>query len=236
MLGAEQLALLRVLVRHDVEFIVIGGVAAQVRGWSAATRDLDIAVSVSDENRARLDLALREIVVGEPLPGPIGTTFRTRHCRLEIISRADGIGTYEQWREGAERVEVAHGLEVDLAAPLDILRSKAASGRQKDFDALPQMRRDFIASGAVDPGDISGEIADEVAPPTVPAYITDLLGSRPTTDPGRWELVAEEIHRFRSRWSISGGGLGPEGGTAEQRAQRRGLAVLIERFREKRDD
>jgi len=235
-LGAEQLALLRVLVRHDVEFIVIGGVAAQVRGWSAATRDLDIAVSMTEANRARLDLALREIVVGEPFPGPIGTTFRTRHCRLEIIGRADGIGTYEQWREGAERMEVARGLKVDVAAPLDVLRSKAASGRQKDFDALPQMRRDFIESGAVDPVDITGEIADPSTPSPAPAYITDLLGSRPTTDPGRWELVAEEIRQFRSRWSIGGGGLGPEGGTAEQRAQRRRLAVLIERFREKRDD
>lgn len=42
---ARRAHLLRVLARHGVEFVVIGGVAAQLSGWNGATVDLDIAVS-----------------------------------------------------------------------------------------------------------------------------------------------------------------------------------------------
>jgi superfamily I DNA/RNA helicase len=41
-LGRDQLALLRVLARHGVEFVVVGGVAAQIHGWRGSTADLDI--------------------------------------------------------------------------------------------------------------------------------------------------------------------------------------------------
>ena len=47
-LAADQSELLRVLARHGVEFVVVGGVAAQVHGWRGATADLDIAVSTED--------------------------------------------------------------------------------------------------------------------------------------------------------------------------------------------
>jgi superfamily I DNA/RNA helicase len=49
-LAAEQTELLRALARHGVEFVVVGGVAAQVHGWRGATADLDIAVSTEDSN------------------------------------------------------------------------------------------------------------------------------------------------------------------------------------------
>ena len=63
-LGAEQTELLRALARHGVEFVVVGGVAAQVHGWRGATVDLDIAVSTEDSNVERLNIALASVGAG----------------------------------------------------------------------------------------------------------------------------------------------------------------------------
>ena len=40
-------------------------------------------------------------------------------------------------------------LDIAVAAPDDILRSKQAAGRDKDLAALPQMPQDFRDSGAL---------------------------------------------------------------------------------------
>lgn len=148
-LAAEQMELLRALARHRVEFVVVGGVAAQVHGWHGATADLDIAVSTDDSNVKRLNRALASVGAGQGTVGAFGTAFATIHGRLEIVRRADGIGHYADWLRGAQEQRLAEGLTVVVAAPDDILRSKEAAGREKDRAALPQMRRDFIDAGAL---------------------------------------------------------------------------------------
>jgi hypothetical protein len=150
-LGDGQAALLRVLARHGVEFVVVGGVAAQLHGWRSATIDLDIAVERGESNAHRLNSALAALGVSpkDVRVGGFGTTFATRHGRLEVVRRADGIGYYADWLAAAGEVTLEEGLTIVVAAPGDILRSKEAAGRDKDLAALDQMRRDFEESGAL---------------------------------------------------------------------------------------
>ena len=54
----EFAAILRELVRHKVDFIVVGGVAAVLDGAPINTFDLDIVHSRSPENLSRLRQAL----------------------------------------------------------------------------------------------------------------------------------------------------------------------------------
>ena len=49
------------LVTHDVEFIVVGGMAAVLQGAPVHTIDLDIVYALSDANISRLELALTEL-------------------------------------------------------------------------------------------------------------------------------------------------------------------------------
>lgn len=150
-LATEQTELLRTLARHGVEFVVVGGVAAQLHGWQGATADLDIAVSTEDPNVIRLNRALRSVSAGSGTVGAFGTVFATRHGRLEIVRRAHAIGQYADWLRRAKKHRVDEGLTVVVAAPDDILRSKEAAGREKDRAALPQMRQDFIDAGFLNP-------------------------------------------------------------------------------------
>lgn len=144
-IARDQARLLRVLVENAVEFVVVGGVAAQLHGWQGATADLDIAVANDEANVDRLNNALAHVRAGEGMIGAFGTAFRTRYGRLEIVRRAHAVGHYADWLLGAQELEVEPGLTVLVAAPADILRSKEAAGRDKDRAALAQMRRDFGA-------------------------------------------------------------------------------------------
>lgn len=141
-LADNQAHLLRALLRHGVEFVIVGGVAAQLRGWTGATADLDIAVATDGDNATRLNRALSEVGLIKTDYGGLGTSFETRYGRLEIVRRADGIGLYGDWLRKASEVEFEH-LTISVAAAEDIVRSKEASGREKDRATLPSMRRDF---------------------------------------------------------------------------------------------
>ena len=127
-LAVDQEALPRILVKHDVELVVLGGVGAQLRGWRSATTDLDIALARSDENTDRFNRALVEIgVLGEPQYGQFGTSFETRYGRLEVVRKADGIGGYEDWLRRATEEDFGEGLVIVVAAGDDILASKQAA-------------------------------------------------------------------------------------------------------------
>jgi predicted nucleotidyltransferase len=53
--------ILRVLNRHEVEFIVVGGVAAVIHGAPTTTFDLDALIRVSETNAGKLSAALAEL-------------------------------------------------------------------------------------------------------------------------------------------------------------------------------
>jgi hypothetical protein len=141
-LADDQAHLLHALLRNGVDFVIVGGVAAQLRGWAGTTADLDIAVASEDDNATRINRALAEVGLMKTDVGGLGTSFETRHGRLEIVRRADGVGVYDDWMRNATEMTFDH-LTIVVAARDDIVRSKEASNREKDRAALPGMRRDF---------------------------------------------------------------------------------------------
>lgn len=57
----DPLRILETLDRHQVDYLVIGGVAANLHGSNQPTRDLDLTYETSMANRERLAAALREL-------------------------------------------------------------------------------------------------------------------------------------------------------------------------------
>lgn len=53
--------LFRALVRRDVEYVTIGGIAIQAHGGQRLTQDLDVAIASSAENFKRLAAALEDL-------------------------------------------------------------------------------------------------------------------------------------------------------------------------------
>lgn len=53
--------ILELLNKHEVEYIVVGGVAAVIQGAPITTFDLDALVRISDDNASRLSVALDKL-------------------------------------------------------------------------------------------------------------------------------------------------------------------------------
>jgi predicted nucleotidyltransferase len=139
-------ALLRALVSHGVDFVIVGGIAVIAHGSARITRDLDICYALDQSNldvlgAALLDLGARLRGVAEEVPFvPDGRTLRrttiltldTDHGWIDLLAAPSGAPPYATLRERAERV--TFGDIAVLVASLDDLESmKRAAGRPRDL-------------------------------------------------------------------------------------------------------
>jgi hypothetical protein len=149
--------ILEVLERHRVRYVVIGGLAAELRGSPYITRDVDVTPARDRENFVHLAAALRELEaklpvpdMDEPLDAPLDArsfdqattwTYVTKHGNLDVALLPDGTRGYDDLRRGATREYITDSLQVSVAALADVIRSKEAAGREKDRVVLPTLRR-----------------------------------------------------------------------------------------------
>ena len=140
--------LLDVLDRHDVRYVLIGGVAARLHGSPDLTEDVDITPERSRVNLRRLGAALREIharlrgaedvdwPVDERALGNVEVLTLTTDCGLlDICFRPAGGQSYEQLTANAQAYDV-FGVRIAVASLDDIIASKTAAGRNKDLRGL----------------------------------------------------------------------------------------------------
>lgn len=139
--------LLAALVRHEVRFIVIGGMAGALHGSTTLTADLDILFERESSNLDHLAAALATLhATRRDLPAGVVAPVDARALRnstnlllstdlgdLDCIAETPSGGfTYEQIAPTAERMRVGRDLEVSVAALDELIRMKRATGRPKD--------------------------------------------------------------------------------------------------------
>lgn len=153
--------ILRILAEHDVRYVLVGGIAATLRGSPSMTYDIDVAPEQSVENLKRLAAALTDLGAvryTEPdediaLPHPDEFHARVEQFAspigyIDVLRELRAIGGYDRLVTAAELIDVA-GTEVQVAALDDIIASKEAAGRPKDLSQLPALYalRDELAGG-----------------------------------------------------------------------------------------
>ena len=145
-------ALLKVLTDGNVEFIVIGGVAASIRGSVRHTRDLDVVYRRSPENISRLVAAVAPYHPylrggGPGLPfrwdGPTLTaglnfTLTTDIGEFDILGEVTGGGPYEELLPHTTE-EQAFGVAFRCVSLPKLIHLKRAAGRPRDFDAIAEL-------------------------------------------------------------------------------------------------
>lgn len=149
-------AIFRILERHEVRYVLIGGLAATLHGSPHVTTDVDITPDRDSTNLARLAAALDELdahvrVEGEPgglrfdrspkaLARSTILNLTTRHGDLDLTFEPAGTTGYEDLSRQARKIEI-RGTTVRVASLADVVRSKEAAGREKDRLTLPTLRR-----------------------------------------------------------------------------------------------
>ena len=147
--------IIRTLHDNDVEFVLIGALAARLYGFPRLTADADITPAATKENLERLSKALRQLrakVYTESVPEGLSfdcsaaTLARaemwnlvTNAGRIDIAFKPAGTKGFDDIASGAEKFK-AYGVVFLAASVSDIIRSKEAAGRPKDRDDVAMLR------------------------------------------------------------------------------------------------
>ena len=152
--------LLRALVAHDVEFVVIGGFALGFHGAARATKDIDIVPAPDEQNLTRLWQALdkleaepqgledfrpEEMPVEWSLDGLIAGggkwILHTRFGRLDVMQAVDPFDSYAQLRANAVEEDVEEvGGRLVVAGLDDLVAMKELAGRDQDLIDITRLR------------------------------------------------------------------------------------------------
>jgi hypothetical protein len=144
--------LLQELNAADVQYVVIGGVAARTHGSPLITADLDICYARDAANHEALagmlqkvNARLRGVEPGLPfrldakgIAKGDSFTFETDYGAFDILGTPSGTSGYADLARKAVPVDL-DGLIVLVAGIRDLIRMKRAAGRVKDLLAIEEL-------------------------------------------------------------------------------------------------
>jgi hypothetical protein len=131
------------LTSHDVDYVAVGGIALIAHGVVRATLDVDLVPDPDPANLGRLAEAIRSLagnphgepateVTAELLARDSNMRFQTEAGQLDVLCAVTYRRLYPDLRSRSvvARVEAA---EVRVASRNDLIRLKAATGRDRDL-------------------------------------------------------------------------------------------------------
>ena len=141
--------LLRLLADAEVNIIVIGAVAMNMRDADFVTQDLDVCYQQSPQNAERICRALGPIcqtirsaftdTIDLLATNPRGGNFKTDLGDIDLLVEVAGLGNYEAVSQCATLVTLE---DITMQAlTLDgLIKAKEAAGRSKDLVHLITLR------------------------------------------------------------------------------------------------
>lgn len=154
------LDLFSALNRHQVEYVLIGGLAVALHGVERSTMDIDVCVVVSPDNLARLVAVAQELRLTPVLPVPLDSLTRIKqleewHAQKNLLAFAlrspDIAGVTldlllfpsvpaQDLCQRALTLDVS-GVPVRLAQIEDLIALKQSAGRPIDLADIEHLRK-----------------------------------------------------------------------------------------------
>ena len=144
--------LLRAFHRENVEFVIIGGLAAVLQGSAYVTADLDLCYSRKRQNLEKLARALAPFhpvlrAVPDQVPfqldlsalrSGMNFTLSTAVGDVDILGEVTGMGTYDEIVAFSEDIEV-FDVSCKVLTLEGLIKAKRAVARAKDLKLLPEL-------------------------------------------------------------------------------------------------
>ena len=132
------LSFLKLLNKHAVTYMIVGGYAVNFHGYNRVTGDMDVWVDASDENKKKLLKAIDEYgyeidpLIEMNLAETTVFNFGGAPYRIEILSSISGVKFNDAYQN---RVPFMYlDLEIPFLNLKDLLQNKIVSARYKDWD------------------------------------------------------------------------------------------------------
>ncbi len=124
--------------KQGVKYLVIGGYAVSIHGYPRYTKDLDIAIELSDENAARTVMVIQEFGLGsfgltkeDFLKKNFVTQLGYAPLRIDVLNDIEGVPFLEAWQK---RKEVTYeGVLIHFIGYEELLILKKLAGRSQDM-------------------------------------------------------------------------------------------------------
>ncbi len=145
--------LLENLLGDDVQFVIIGGVAAALHGSTLLTRDLDICIPLGSESLLRLQAALQglnpriragsdsiPLELDESAAAAVKNLYiTTDEGRLDCLGFVDGVGDFAMVLRESVELNLG-GFSCRVLGLQALIREKEASGRPHDLQTVVQLK------------------------------------------------------------------------------------------------
>ncbi len=131
------------LNQENVEYILVGGYAVILHGYTRSTADMDVWVNKTPENYLKLSKAYKRF--GAPIFSESEFIESKNDVwgigrepfRIEILNQIKGVGFNEAY--GLCQSFIQENVEVKYIHLKHLLQAKAAAGRYKDKDDIEQL-------------------------------------------------------------------------------------------------
>lgn len=135
----------KVLAEHRLEAVMVGNAAAALHGAPVTTLDIDFMFRKTSVNLKKLKAVAKSLraVILKPYY-PVSDLFRVinddQGMQLDFMSQLHGVRSFEVLKSRATAVEFGEH-QLNIACLADIIKSKRATGRDKDLAVLGILER-----------------------------------------------------------------------------------------------
>lgn len=144
--------LLKLLLKANVDFIIIGGFAGTIHGSNLVTKDLDICMLLNPTTIRKLrDIFMNLHPVHRMTPNRLSFLVHPEQIEnvkniylesdlgtLDILSSVVGVGDFERLKSKATKIEL-FGQVCNVISIEDLIASKKSMNRDKDKIAVKEL-------------------------------------------------------------------------------------------------
>ena len=133
---------LKLLNKHRVEYLLIGGYAVFYHGYPRATEDINFWVAISPDNAQKLVQVMQDFGLSNVTPELFLqehqlTRIGFKPYRVEVLTTISGVQFETCYARRV--VDTIDGIEVNIISLEDLKQNKKASGRLKDQDDVQNL-------------------------------------------------------------------------------------------------
>ena len=146
--------LLKTLLEHEVDFVLIGGFAAVVHGATLVTQDLDICAAITEDQVNKLRKALKDLhprhrmnpnakhsflEYPEVIKGINNIYLETDLGILDILSQTEPAGSFDEIKNRSLEISL-YGYKCRVISIEDLIQIKKEMKRPKDLQAVEELQ------------------------------------------------------------------------------------------------